>query len=153
MRLLSWLYSQSGYCASDDIQGLIALSGQGVGREIYLTSPEWTRSTPRTKGDAHCLATYWLYVAKRRADSQDEKEAEGYLLRSAGLLGRTEPSYGALSYAIEQIRKSGLNKEDTEQLIKILSRAKTGVTVSYVVAYGVPVAAVSALALYLRAKK
>jgi len=129
------------------------LSGQSVSREVYVTSPEWTRSIPSTKEDAKCLATYWLYVAKRRADSQDEKEAEGYLLRSAGLLHKADPSYGSLSYAIAQIKKSGLNKEDTEQLTKILSRAKRGVTVSYSVSYGIPVAAVAALAFYLRYKK
>jgi len=150
MNLLSWLWGASGFCASDDIQGLIAASGTGVSRTVYTSAPEWTKKAPGSAEDAQCLATYWLYVAKRRADAEDEHEAEKYLFKAAAYLGKAQPSYGALTYAIEQIEKSGLNAQDSDQITKILRRARTKVTARFVATYGFTLVAFSGVALYFR---
>lgn len=133
--LVSWV--------SDDMSSLAAEVGWSVGPEVYASIETRMIRTPQDALEAHEQAVYWLSLAARRADFNQEKEAQAklvaakrsvearktalatnWLCTATGYSCSGEGAADILAYAIDQVRSSGLNTTDRHKIVGYLGANK-----------------------------
>jgi hypothetical protein len=138
-----WPYDTLVSWASDDLSSMAAEVGWSAGPDIYDNIDARMLRTPQDSLEAYEQAVFWLSVAARRADFNQEKEAQARLVdakraveaRKSQLATNwlcTTTGYGCsgegasdiLGYAITEIRASGLNSADRNKIVGYLGSSK-----------------------------
>lgn len=128
---------------SDDTTSLAAEIGWSAGPEIYdMIDPRMTRA-PTDTLEAHEQAVFWLSLAARRADFNQEKAAQDRLITAKRAVEARKQylatnwlcvatGYGCsgegasdiLGYAVDAVRESGLNASDRNKIVAFLGDTK-----------------------------
>lgn len=141
-----WPFDTLTSWTADEAASLAAEVGLSAGPEVYDELDTRMTETPADVNVAHEQAVYFLALAARRADYENEKAAQDLLVHGKRLIEAQQnqldsgwmcamTGYGCtgsgsaevLRQAADIIQKSGLNTVDTDKIVGHLTSNRRGV--------------------------
>lgn len=150
-----WPFDVFSDWAADETQAGLAQFGVAADTTIYDQTPSRMVVAPKTQIEAYDQAIYWLSVARRRADFENEDAAASAMSRAISTLQSeqsaakfdnivctttgwfcTSKGMGSvLQYAIDAIGTSGLNSEDRDRVVAHLQANAQGAWINQMMPY------------------